>query len=146
MPLHPKPHLFSVSTPYKPRLQGPSDQVPTGPTPPHLGLLTPDVGQVLAHAIIVNLATPLSGEEVGHERAGRGAVGVGAKRQVLEHFMGLPAELPEARVVHDFALNLVDCDQPLTRENVALGVTTCQEDKLDAPVRMRLGVGAHIGA
>lgn len=67
MPLHPKPHLFSVSTPHKPRLQGPSDPVPIGPTPAHLGLLTPDVGQVLAHAIIVNLATPLSGEEVGHE-------------------------------------------------------------------------------
>ena len=102
-------------------------------------------GISMAHAIIVNLATPLSGEEVGHERAGRGAVRVGAQRQVLEHFMGLPAELPEARVIHDLALNFVDCDQPLTRENVALGVATCQEDELDAPVLMRLGVGAHIG-
>lgn len=108
--------------------------------------LTLDVSKVLPHAIIINLPSSLCGEEVGHEGAGRGAVGVGAQGQVLQDLMGLPAELPEARVVHDLAFNLMDGNQPLSGEDVVLGVPSSQKNELDAPVGMCLCVGTDVSA
>jgi len=108
--------------------------------------LTSDVSKVLSHAIIVNLPSSLSGKEVGHEGAGRGAVGIGAQGQVLQDFVGLPAELSEARVVHDLALDLMDGNEALSGEDVVLRVPSSQKNELDAPVGMRLCVGADVSA
>lgn len=114
--------------------------------PPHSPRLTLDVSKVLSHAIIVNLPSSLSGEEVCHEGAGRGAVGVGAQGQVLQHLMGFPAELPEARVVHDLALDLMDGNQALSGEDVVFRVPPSQKNELNAPVGMCLCVGADVSA
>lgn len=116
------------------------------PTPARSTQLTLDVCKVLSHAVVVNLPSSLSGEEVGHEGAGRGAVGVGAQGQVLQDLMGLPAELPEARVVHDLALNLVDGDQALGGEDVVLSIPPSQKNELNAPVRVCLCVGTNVSA
>lgn len=108
--------------------------------------LTLDVSKVLSHAIIVYLPSSLSGKEVGHEGAGRGAVGIGAQGQVLQDLMRLPAELPEARVVHDLALDLMDGNQALSGEDVVFRVPPSQKNELDAPVGMRLCVGTDVSA
>lgn len=112
----------------------------------HSPQLTLDVSKVLSHAIIVNLPSSLRGEEVGHEGAGRGAVGVRTQGQILQDLMGLPAELPEARVVHDLALNLMDGDQALGGEDVVLRVPPSQENELNAPVSVSLRVGTDVRA
>lgn len=112
----------------------------------HSPQLTLDVSKVLSHAIIVNLPSSLSGEEVGHEGAGRGAVGIGAQRQVFQDLMGLPAELPEARVVHDLALDLMDGNKALSGKDVVFRVPPSQKNELDAPVGMCLCVGADVSA
>lgn len=103
-----------------------------------------DISKVLSHAIIVNLPSSLRGEEVGHEGAGRGTVGVGAQGQVLQDLMGLPAELPEARVIHDLTFNLMDGNQALRGEDVILRVPPGQKDELNAPMCVRLRVGTDV--
>lgn len=112
----------------------------------HAPQLTLDVSKVLSHAIIVNLPSSLSGEEVGHKGTGRGAVGVRTQGQVLQDLMGLPAELPEARVVHDLALNLMDGDQAFSGKDVVLRVPPSQKNELNAPVSMCLCVGTDVSA
>lgn len=112
----------------------------------HAPQLTLDVSKVLSHAIIVNLPSSLSGEEVGHKGTGRGAVGVRTQGQVLQDLMRLPAELPEARVVHDLALNLMDGDQAFSGKDVVLRVPPSQKNELNAPVSMCLCVGTDVSA
>lgn len=112
----------------------------------HSPQLTLYVSKVLSHAIVVNLPSSLSGEEVGHEGAGRRAVGIGAQGQVLQDLMGLPAKLPEARVIHDLTLDLVDGDQALSGEDVVFRVPPGQKDELNAPVGMSLCVGTDVSA